>query len=452
MLMNVFSRGVKNAMRSPLRSGAIILMFAISVALILSMLVARSSVLTKIDEVKSGAGTSITIAPAGVMGFQGGGDPLTADQLTAIEDTDHISSTIMTLSDQLSEDDTDLTSALDLGAFGERQMRFENNTSDNIDIPEGIGAGGGMGARITVTGTTDVNSVSTDGSDLTLTGGEAFTSDSHEDVAVIGSSLADENDLSVGDVFTAYDQPITVIGIYETGNTFQDGNIIMPLTTLQTLTEQEDAVTSIVATVDNSDNVSSVVSSLESSLGDDADITSDIQRAEESVSSLESIASLALAGVIGATIAGAVIVLLAMIVIIRERRREIGVMKAIGGTDTKVVGQFMIEGLTLTVIGALVGMVLGVLVSGPMTTSLTDSNTSSQISDDSGPGGDGPRALFSQGAAQINANVEEVSASITPMTLLTALAATIAVAIIGSAIPAWLTSRIRPAEILRNDT
>ena len=62
--MNVITRGVKNSLRSPIRSGAIVLMFAISIALVLSMLVARSSVLSKIDEVKSNAGTSITIRPA----------------------------------------------------------------------------------------------------------------------------------------------------------------------------------------------------------------------------------------------------------------------------------------------------------------------------------------------------------------------------------------------------
>lgn len=73
--MNVITRGVKNSLRSPIRSGAIILMFAISIALVLSMLVARSSVMSKIDEVKATAGTSITIRPAGTMGDMGGGDP-----------------------------------------------------------------------------------------------------------------------------------------------------------------------------------------------------------------------------------------------------------------------------------------------------------------------------------------------------------------------------------------
>jgi len=60
--------------------------------------------------------------------------------------------------------------------------------------------------------------------------------------------------------------------------------------------------------------------------------------------------------------------------------REIGVIKAIGGSNKKVIGQFIIEALTLTVIGSIVGLTFGVLVSGPMTTSLVSSQTSSKSS------------------------------------------------------------------------
>jgi putative ABC transport system permease protein len=233
---------------------------------------------------------------------------------------------------------------------------------------------------ITITGTNDVDSVSTDGTSLSITSGETIDADSSESVALVGTTLAEKNNLEVGDTFTAYNTTLTVAGIYETENTFQDSGIILPIATLQTVTDQEGVVSTVVATVDSSNNVSSTVEALQSALGDDADITSDVQRAESSVESLEGIASLALTGVIAAAIAGAAIILLAMTMIVRERRREIGVMKAIGGTDGKVVGQFITEGLTLTVIGAFVGLALGIAVSGPMTTSLVDSSQSSNNS------------------------------------------------------------------------
>lgn len=427
-------------------------MFAISIALVLSMLVARGSITAKVDEIKSNAGTAVTIRPAGVMGFQGGGDPLTTEQITKITNTAHVSSVSLSLSDQLGTDDTDLESSIELGSFGQRQMRFEN--SDSSSTPP-ITEGADMPAptpRITVTGTTDIHSVSTDGSDLNITAGSAIDGDSEELVALVGSDLAEKNGLEVGDTFTAYGSTITVKGIFDTGNTFQDSGVIIPLKTLQTLTDQADAVTTVVATIDSSDNVTSTVESLTSSLGDDADITSEIEQANASVESLQSISNLALGGVIGAAIAGGVIILLAMVMVVRERRREIGVIKAIGGTNRKVITQFTIEGLTLTVIGAILGLALGILVSGPMTASLVSSSQDSPTTIQGEPGATGgPSGLLRGGFDQIGRNIGEVSASLTPQIFVSAIGITLLIAVLGSAIPAWLTARIRPAEVLRTE-
>ena len=409
--MNVVSRGIKNAFRSPLRSGAIILMLAISIGLILSMLVARTSVNAKIDEVKATAGTSITITPAGVFGFAGGGDPLTSDQLATIKPTAHITSTSATLNDQLSTTDTNLVSSLDLGSFGARQQRFENGSS-NSSQSDRLATRPAPTPRTTVTGTTNPNSVSTNGGDLNITSGSTIDGNSSSLVALVGSDLATKNNLTVGSTFTAYGSTVTVSGIFNTANKFQDSGVIMPLTTVQNLTSQAGAVNSVTATVDSSDNVDSTVAALTTALGSKADITSQAKQAANSVASLESISNLALAGVIGATIAGAVIVLLAMIMIVRERRREIGVIKAIGGTNGKVIGQFVTEAMTLTVIGAIVGLTLGVLVSGPMTTSLVSSSQNS-TSTTSRPQG-GPAEIFRGGVQSVRTNITQVSSSITP--------------------------------------
>lgn len=443
--MNVLTRGVKNTLRSSLRSGAIVLIFAVSVALIVSMLVARSSVQSKINEVKATAGTSVTIRPAGVMGNMGGGNPLTADQLKKIQATAHITSTTQTLTDQLQSTDTNLTSSLELGSFGRRFATEDsgNRSTQPRQAPT---------PRITVTGTTDTNSVSSNGSALSLTSGTAIDANSSDTIALVGTNLAAKNNLSVGSTFTMYSKTFTVKGIYKTSNTFQDSGLIVPLKTLQTVTDQADAVSAVAALVDSSDNVTATVTSLKNTLGDSADITSDMARAESSVASLQSIASLALTGVIAAAIAGAAIILLAMVMIVRERRREIGVMKAIGGTDGKVVGQFTVEGLTLTVFGAIVGIVLGILVSGPMTTSLVDgqNNATPRTSQTARTLG-GPGEFIGGGFNQIRKNALQVTASLTPDILFTAIGLTLLIGIIGTAIPAWFTARIRPAEVLRTE-
>lgn len=459
--MNVVSRGIKNALRSPMRSGAIILMLAISIGLILSMLVARSSVNTKITEVKSSAGTNVTISPAGVHGFDGGGDPLTTAQVATIKSTTHVESITATLSDQLTTSDTSLTPSLELGSFGARQQRSNSSSSSSSSSDTATPTDGNSSdssssrpvptPRTTVTGTTDQNSISTDGSDLVLTSGTSIDGSSRDLVALVGTSLATKNNLKVGSTFTAYGKTITVKGIYKTENAFTDSGLIMPLTTVQTLTDQAGAVNNVIAKIDSSDNVSSTVTALKKALRDKADITSQVEQAASSVSSLESIASLALAGVIGATIAGSVIVLLAMIMIVRERRREIGVIKAIGGSNMKVITQFISEALTLTIIGAIVGLSLGIVVSGPMTSSLVSSQSSTSTSQTS-PGGPGaPGAMLKGGMKQIQSNITQVTGSLTPQVFAAAVGITLIISIIGSAVPAWFIARIRPGEVLRTE-
>lgn len=445
-------------------------MFAISIALIMSMLVARSSVLSKINEVKATAGTNITIRPAGTLGDMGGGNPLTAAQLSSIQTTSHVNSTTLTLTDRLTSDDTNLASSISFGSFGRRFQQQSNGTNtDSGSTPSETGRAAPT-PGITVTGTNDINSVATDGGALNITSGSTIDETGSANEALIGKDLASKNNLSAGSTFTAYNQTITVKGIFDTGNTFENSGIIMPIKTVQTLSNQPDVVSTVIAKVDSSDNVSSTVSALKTSLGSAADITSEVQRAESSVQSLEGIASLALAGVIAAAIAGAAIILLAMTMIVRERRREIGVMKAIGGTDGKVVGQFITEGLTLTVFGALIGLVLGILVSGPMTTSLVsssqNSNNTASIRQGGFQGGASTgggsastdtaqrnnRFGFVQGGfSQLRNNATQVTASLTPQIIVIALGVTILISLIGTAIPAWFTARVRPAEVLRTE-
>ena len=461
--MNVVTRGVKNAIRIPLKSGAIVLMFAISIALILSMLVARGSVLAKIDQVKSTAGTSITIRPAGVMGTQGGGDPLTTDQIASITKTANVSSITSSLTDQLGTTDTNLTSSLELGLFGARQERFSNPGSESTGTSSASGASEtarpAPTPRISITGTTDANSVATTGGILPITSGTLIDGKSTSNVALVGATLATKNNLSVGSTFTAYGQTVTVTGIYKTDNTFQDSGVIMPLASLQTLTDQAGAVSSVSATVNSADNVATTVAALKTTLGDKADITSEAEKAATSVESLQGIASLTLAGVIAAAAAGALIILLSMILVVRERRREIGVIKAIGGSNGKVIGQFIVEGLTITVIGAIIGLGLGILVSGPMTTSLvSNSQTSTTATSQTQRGSNRPGGLsggfgggFANAQSQLNTNLTQVTASLTPQVFFAAVGITLLIALLGSAIPAWLTARIRPAEVLRTE-
>src|SRR5690242_12956546 len=118
--MNIISRGIRNAFRNTVRSGSIIIILALSIGLVIAMLAARQAVQDKIASVKANTGNTITVSPAGVRGFDGGGNPLTSDQLAKVAKISHVTKVVETLNDRLTSSDTSLKSGIDPGSLGNR--------------------------------------------------------------------------------------------------------------------------------------------------------------------------------------------------------------------------------------------------------------------------------------------------------------------------------------------
>ena len=460
--MNSISRGVRNAFRNVIRTGSIVVILALSIGLIIAMLAARSAVDAKIEAVKSSVGNTVSISPAGFRGFEGGGEALTTAQATKIAAVSHVSSVTSSLSDRLTTDDTtDLESGVDLGSLGQRQQNNSSSSSNtnssssdsSSSTQPSFPGGGNPMASVTITGLSNTDSVSAfGGSSLTWKSGKSFDASKDANEAVIGSVLAEKNDLQVGDTFTAYGTTITVVGIYDAGTQFANNGVFVSLSTLQRLSDQSDSITSITATVDSVDNLESATKAITSTLGDAADVTNNQETAEQAVAPLESVRTISLYSLIGAVVAGSVIILLTMIMIVRERRREVGVMKAIGASNLGIMRQFIAEAMTLTALGLVVGSVIGIVASTPLTSLLVDTSSSSSTSQQGpggmgGPGG-GPGRGIGRGLQQTVTNIES-SVGIT--TLAYGAGGALLIALLGSAIPSLMISKIKPAEAMRSE-
>lgn len=125
--------------------------------------------------------------------------------------------------------------------------------------------------------------------------------------------------------------------------------------------------------------------------------------------------------IIGLIIAVALIVLFLMMYTVKERTKEIGLMKAIGFTGKSVMSQFILEGTAIGILGGIVGVILGFII-GPTISRVLLPNT-------------------------------EVLVSSTPSfsLILFALCLTVILGAVGTIYPAWQASRKSPMEAMRNE-
>lgn len=481
--MNTFSRGFRNAFRNVTRTTSLVIILGISIGLALTMLVAHQAVTNKINDVKSSIGNTVTIAPAGFSGFSSVNNSLTTSELAKVAALPNVSSLDESLTDRLSTIGSPTPALFPGGGSSTTTSSSSDNTS--LTSPIKINTGGGSGIHVfisgggslpanftppvTITGTNQPTSL--DSTNLTITSGSALSGTSNTNDAMVSKSMASKNNLHVGSTFTAYGTTMTVSGIFTvSSDEAASGTIVVSLPTEQRLSGQSGDVTGAVATVNSLDNLTSTTTAIKNSLGSSADVTSALTEADNTVQPLNSVKTISLYSVIGAVIAGGFIILLTMVMIVRERRREIGVLKAIGASNLKVVTQFASEAVTLTCLGAVVGIILGVVAGNPITKLLVNNSTSTPtaasggftrggggggFTGGGGFAGGGGGARFATGGRGVGGflknNVTNIHAVVGWDIIIYGFIAAVVIAVIGSAFVSLLITRIRPAEVIRTE-
>lgn len=445
--MNAILRGIKNTFRNTTRSVGIILILTVVIALSISTLIARESAGKEIATARNKVGNTLTVRPAFSNGFEGSGSLISAADLTTIKDTKNVTGVDASLTASLSSTETNLVSpAPTTGGFG------------------GFGGFGGGGGSFTphVTavgadspGTALVGGFGGGGTE-TITSGTSFGAGSTADVAVVGTDLATKNNLKVGSTFTAWSTTFHVIGIYSAGSSFADADALMPLATVQKLTDQAGEASNVSVTVATAGDVSAVQTALTSALGSSFSVINTTQAAETSLSSLSDVQSTSTYLLIGTVIGAGVILLFSMLMIVRERRREIGVLKALGAPNRSIISQFVAESVTFTLIGTVVGFVIGLLMASPIASALL---SASSQPNSGGPGGFSRGSGFTPpagsnfhfGGRGFSNALTQLHTSFGWSTLVLAVVIAVAVAVVGSSVAVAAITRIRPAEVLRSE-
>jgi len=201
-------------------------------------------------------------------------------------------------------------------------------------------------------------------------------------VAVLGNKAAE--DLFPGrdplnERIEIKDQNFTVVGVFEPRGTTafgvasQDESVIVPLRSAQDLLLGIDYLGAVRLKVTEADLIQSAKANIKATMREQHDITDpvnddfsvrDLAAALDVITRLTDVLRYFLLAIgTVSLVVGGVGIMNIMLIAVNQRIREIGVRRAVGAKSIDVKVQFIIESATVSFIGGIVGIVLGVLVS-----------------------------------------------------------------------------------------
>jgi putative ABC transport system permease protein len=219
--------------------------------------------------------------------------------------------------------------------------------------------------------------------DLTLLSGRfinAFDIDSRKERVVIDSDSAEEIFGSTDVVgeklllsFGKTTKSVQIIGVYESEESlsgYSSATYYIPYTTIDKLFNLNGVINGIEISVANGydkDTVEAqILSLLERRHGNEGENKYSTFSAEdrmEMVSSTLGAMTLFVSAIAGISlIVGGIGIMNIMLVSVTERTREIGIRKALGGTHKDILIQFLIEAVTVSMLGGLLGALVGFLL------------------------------------------------------------------------------------------
>jgi putative ABC transport system permease protein len=192
-------------------------------------------------------------------------------------------------------------------------------------------------------------------------------------VAVLGDEVVEElygedsAEHILGESLKIDSRPFRIIGVVN-----ESSSVYVPITTAMSVLVGRDYVDSITVMMSDSVFVETAESDIQALLMDRHDITDpdlidfSIRSAQEMISTVSEITGnmttmlSAIAAI--SLVVGGIGIMNIMLVTVTERTKEIGLLKAIGAKRKHILTQFLIEAVVLTLVGGLIGMTLGLVI------------------------------------------------------------------------------------------
>ncbi|WGG47030.1 ABC transporter permease [Rossellomorea sp. DA94] len=356
------------------------------------------------------------------------------------------------------------TSALakDFTAVGSEEA---TETSDQ----GGPGGGRMMAGDVSVEGIVFSDSTSSfmNGDASIVEGRHLTEEDLNKDVTLIEKNLASENDLKVGDSITlantdGTESTLEIVGVYETTAEMDEraqnftflnpyNQLFVPYTVANTLKGTGDAIDrAVYYMMDPADIQSFIADAEKSSIDfDQYKLDANDQLYQQMMGPIENVASFSNNVVLLVTIAGAIILALIVMMTIRERKYEMGVLLAIGEKKAKLVSQFLVEILIVAVLAMGISTMTGNLVANQIGEKLLQQEiTQSEEATDTPASFNSRRMPFQASNVQDVDAVNELSIHTTGEDLIKLFGIGMMVVLLSTMIPSLTVLRLNPKAIL----
>ncbi|MFT4417185.1 ABC transporter permease [Fredinandcohnia humi] len=340
--------------------------------------------------------------------------------------------------------------------------------------------GGMMDADLSIHGITFTDSTTEflEETSILVEGRHLTEDDLESNVTMIEKTLADENEVTVGDTITVTsttDETLTkeleIVGIYETTATDTDqglnlafmnpyNKMYVPYTVAAELKIAEGTIDNAVYYVDDPANIQNFIDEATTNSSIDFDtykLDANDQLYQQMVGPIENVASFSKNVVYLVAIAGGIILALIVMMSIRERKYEMGVLLAIGEKRWKLIGQFIAEILVVAVLALGIASLSGNAVAAQIGEQLLDQELEQSQETATNPAsferGMGGRMGFGGMGPGIQAQhevdpVDELSVEVSSKDLGFLALIGLAIAVVSALLPSLTVLRLQPKTIL----
>ena len=193
-------------------------------------------------------------------------------------------------------------------------------------------------------------------------------------VAVIGKTVADQlfpDSNPIGQTLRIRDIPFKIVGVLEAKgfNLFgqdQDDTVVIPYTSHMKRVSRRTFVNSILIQAASAGSIAQIQQDITEAMSlrhrgeQDFTVRTQLELAQ-AMTATSKVMSILLAAIASVSlIVGGIGIMNIMLVSVTERTREIGIRMAVGARGGDILVQFLVEAVTLSLIGGLIGIGLGV--------------------------------------------------------------------------------------------